>query len=96
MEKPNEERVQDYLELYQHVKEKTGSDDVALAVLEQVGKDRRTELMSTTKQPKGEAGDNDAEASWKQVNYLKRLGVAVPEGCSKKQASELIDQALAR
>ncbi len=34
----------------------------------------------------------DELATDKQLGFLKRLGVDVPEGCTKKRASELIDE----
>ena len=79
-----------YLELFERVKAKVGSDEVALAVVEQVGKDNRVEKMYGNGTKGNGAGNGDVPATEKQIGYLKSLGVEVLAGLTKKQASELI------
>ena len=77
---------------------KVGSDEVAAVILEQVGKDQRCERMMGSSEFRRNAvndGD-DTQATSKQISYLKRLGVEVTAGLTKQQASELIDEAMAK
>lgn len=85
-----------YVELFENVKSRVGSDDVALAIVEQVGKDARVERMNVgngnshvSRADSGVIGDQPATE--KQLGYLKKLGVEFGEGLTKKQASNLID-----
>ena len=79
-----------YVELYEELKAKVGSEDVALAIVEQVGKDNRVERMRSSVVQNGTNGEQPATE--KQIAYLKVLNVEVSEGLTKSQASELIDQ----
>ncbi len=44
----------------------------------------------------GQPGQIEEPASGKQIGYLKSLGVEIPKDLSKRRASELIDEALAK
>ena len=79
-----------YVELFEDLKARVGSDDVALAIVEQVGKDSRVERMRSSVVQNGTNGEQPATG--KQIAYLKALKVDVSEGLTKSQASELIDQ----
>lgn len=83
-----------YVELFENVKAKVGSDEVALAIVEQVGKDERVERMQSGSghASRAESGVvSDQPATEKQLGYLKKLGVEFGEGLTKQQASALID-----
>ena len=91
------ERLEEYLGLFETVKTRVGDEQVACEIINQVGKDSRCDKMRDG--GVGQAAvsrDPDAPATSKQISYLKRLGVEVPEGVTKYQASELIDQAMAK
>ena len=83
-----------YVELFEEVKARVGSDEVALAIVEQVGKDNRVERMQSGNGSRNANGvrNGDQSAPEKQIGYLKKLGVEVSAGLTKKQASELIDE----
>ena len=85
-------KMTEYVDLFEEIRGKVGDDQIAVALVEQVGKDSRTELLRANRAANSENGDPTA-ATAKQIAFLKRLGVDVPAGVSKEEASELIDQA---
>ena len=92
------ESVEKYLELFEIVTARVGDGQVACEIVNQVGKDSRCAQMAGRPGRDGNTtvdGD-ETPATSKQIGYLKRLGVVVPEGVTNYQASELIDQAMAR
>ena len=105
METQTQTQVNSYVELFKQIKEEVGDSQIAAQLVEQIGKDRRTailrgfERVSSSKSSfaeNGKGNDKDEqEATPKQLGYLRQLGMEIPENLSKKQASEMIDQALA-
>ena len=73
-----------YVELYDAIQEKTGSDEISIAILHEIGKDKRSRIMA-------EASDDEA-ATQKQKEYMKDLGVEFEDSITKKEASNLIEQ----
>jgi len=87
-------KVHKYVQVFDDMKKRVGSDEVAAVILEQVGKDNRCELMRDGGVRQAVVNrDPDAPATSKQIGYLKHLGVEISERLTKEQASELIDQA---
>ena len=84
-------RVTHYLEIFEQVRNKVGDEQIAVALVEQVGKDCRVERMHGPGQ--STRGNGDQEATAKQLAFLRRLRVAVPSELTKIQASALIDEA---
>ena len=88
-----------YLEAFERIKNATGSDEVAAALVDQIGRDARVRAMRGSESdfaPRAKSvihGDEPASAA--QLSYLKRLGVKAPVGISKAEASAMLDQALA-
>jgi len=82
--------VEKYLELFQEIRNKVGDDVVARTVMQEVAKDRRMEEIREERELR-----NGEPATAKQLQYLKNLGVAITPGLTKKQASLLIDNAIA-
>ena len=83
MKKEFQKSIDEYIELYDAVQEKAVSEDVAVAIFQEIGKDKRTAEIA-------EAA-NDALATEKQKNYLSDLGVDFKESITKKEASVLIE-----
>lgn len=84
--------MDDYMRLYEDIKRRvSGSEVAATVLLQELAKDRRMSRIRSEKQH----GD-DESATEKQMAYLRRLGVAVPESLSKRKASEMIDAARER
>ena len=97
METTTQARVEGYLEVYERVNTVVKSAEVTAAIIEQVGKDTRCGwLMNGRSNGNGNGhsnGNGDEPATEKQIGFLKRLKVTVPEELSKREASRLIDEA---
>ena len=82
-----------YVELFEEVKGRVGDDQVALGILQEIGKDGRVEKMCARGVSASIRDANGEQpATSKQIGYLKSLGVGVPTGLTKQGPSELIDQ----
>ena len=86
-----QDRLDTYLRLLEAIEERTHDRQFAVAVLAEVAKDMRMEQMRLEKSPTG-----DGPATENQIGYLKRLGAAIPEGLTLRQASALIDKMKAK
>lgn len=91
MDTETQQRIGGYLALFGAIAEKIDNDAVAIAILQEVSKDRRSQQMQ------GERSEKDNRpATAKQKDYLRKLGIAFPENLSKAEASALIDEGLAK
>ena len=88
MENEIQEKISTYVELLDTIKEQTGDDPAALAILHEIMKDIRAEKFQKKK-----VYNSNGPATDKQIAYLKKLGVPIPENVTRQQASDLIDQA---
>jgi len=86
-----EDKLDTYLKLLEAIEANTHDRQIAVAVLAEVAKDMRMEQMRLEKSPTG-----DGPATENQIAYLKRLGAAIPEGLTLRQASALIDKMKAK
>lgn len=91
MDENTREKVDGYLELFQEIKEKAGSETVAFSLLQEVAKDRRMEEMREQKEAK-----NNQPATKKQKKFMDDLGIQYPKTVTKKEASALIDEELGK
>ena len=83
-----EKYITEFVDIYgklNNISEK--KTEVALAIFQEINKDRRVSEMNEAKLKSGEQG-----ATPKQIAYLKRMGVEVPERLSKSEASRMIDE----
>jgi hypothetical protein len=87
MEIEIQEKLDTYLRLLEAIEERTHDRQTATAVLAEVAKDIRMGQMRQEKRSNG-----DGPATQGQIGYLKKLGAAIPEGLTVRQASELIDR----
>ena len=69
------------------MKEKTESETTALVLLQEIAKDQRTQVLK-------ERFEAVQEATPKQLDYLEKLDVKHDAGISKREASEIIAEAL--
>ena len=99
MDTTTEHRIDDYLEVCERVKPVVKDAAIVAAVIEQIGKDSRCEMMMNGRSNgngySNDNGNGEQGATEKQMGFLKKLGVTVPAGCSKRDASRLIDEAQA-
>lgn len=101
-EQETQDRIDFYVEVFDELKRKVGSDEIAALLVEQVAKDARVKAMRRESAPSF-ASDaksvvhSDEPASQAQILYLGRLGVKLPVNVpiTKASASAMIDQALA-
>ena len=91
MDTNTKQRLKSYLELLEEISEKTSDESVAVALLHEIAKDRRVEQM---RQERGLA--NDEAATDNQKNYMTDLGIEFPEEITKKEASALIKEEIAK
>lgn len=84
-------RLNEYIELYDEIAEKTDCADAAIAVMHELSKDRRASDMRYEKRAKS----SDAATS-KQKELMKELNIDFDEGITKKQASKLITEELSK
>lgn len=80
--------IDNYINVFNQIKSKVNNELVASVILAEIGKDRRCEkIKEAREQPLSQL------ASFKQIAFLKSLGVNVPDKLTKKEASVLIEQA---
>ena len=91
MDEQIETKLNNYISLFDVIKERTGNDETARVILQELGKDSR---MGKIRDERNGSGPEPATDS--QKRYLKKLGVDVPDALTKKEASALIDSALAK
>jgi hypothetical protein len=91
MDESTKEKVADYLEVFNEIKEKTDDATVAIALLSEICKDRRMQEIKEQK----EANNNEL-ATERQKRFMKNLGIKIPQGVTKKEASMLIDEELGK
>ena len=67
--------------------------EIVAAVIEQIGKDTRCERLMNRRSNGNGYGNGEQPATEKQIDFMKSLGIEVPDRCSKRAASRLIDEA---
>jgi hypothetical protein len=68
-------------------------EKVAIAMMQEIAKDKRTEMMKQEREKRLEK--EEEPATIKQIGFLKILGVSFDGKITKKEARELIDKAKA-
>lgn len=90
------QEASEYVAILDDLRIRLGDTESALAVLDQIGKDRRVRMMGS-RDSGFVAGDSfssndDAPATPKQLGLLRSLGVKPSAGLTKNAASTLIDE----
>ncbi len=91
METDTQQRVDRYIALFEGISEKVNSDAVAIAVLQEISKDRRSGEIRTER-----AAQSNEPATEKQKQFMKKLNIRFPANVTKQEASALIDEELAK
>lgn len=91
MDTETQHRLDDYVTLFAVISERVNNDAVAIAILQEMCKDRRSTEIHEEREVK-----NDRPATEKQKQYMKKLNIPVPENLTKRQASMLIDGELGK
>ena len=84
-----------YIQTYNDLMSRVSDKDVAISILTNVAKDRRTvEINKNGGNGNGHSNGSAGEkATQGQLNYLKMLGIEAKANLSKAEASRLIDEA---
>jgi len=85
-------RLDAYLELLEEISEKTDDKKTAVALLQEISKDRRMEKIREEQGFK----NGDQPATDKQKKFMTKLGIEFTDDITKKQASFLIDGELGK
>ena len=87
-------KAEEYIELFESIQQKLpeakDKEGIALAIMQELAKDRRMEEIKANGN-----GNGDKPATPKQMAYLKKLGIKPGEEITKAEASKLIDEAVA-
>lgn len=84
------EKLSSYLELLDEIKQRTQDERAAVSLLQEISKDRRMDEIRKERNSR-----NDLPATDKQISFLESFGVPIPVGLTRKQASNLIENAKA-
>lgn len=96
MDTETQRKLDDYVALYDAISEKMDNDAVAVAILQELSKDRRSgEIRMERAAKNGEANANEP-ATEKQKKFMKKLNIAFPANVTKHEASALLDEELAK
>ena len=93
METRIDARIDEYVKAFNELSGVVG-EDVAVRILDNLGKDRRCETIDRNTKNKVTVKNPDDPASEKQKKLLKKLGVKYDSDVNKGEASSLIDDAL--
>jgi len=85
-----------YVELLEDVKKRVGDERSALAIVQEVNKDRRMAQIREEREHGFVAEMETEPATVRQVKFLEKLGVDIPKGLTKQEASSLIDEELGK
>ncbi len=91
MDKNIQTKVDGYLDIFQDIRRKTSDDKIALALLQEVSKDRRSDEIKQEKELR-----NNQPATEKQRKFMDSLGIKYPKSVTKQEASVLIDEELGK
>jgi hypothetical protein len=80
-----------YVALFDLISERMEDVTVAIAILQEMSKDRRSQQMHEEQETK-----NSEAATERQKKFMKKLGIKYPENVTKVEASTLIDEELAK
>jgi len=84
--------VENYVKQLDHIMQKLngrGKLQTAISILQEVAKDRRMAEIKEARE------NNDEKATPKQKSYAKDLGIEIPVGMTKAEASRRITEAIA-
>ena len=86
-------KVTEYVELFEATKLKVSNEEIAMALAEQIGKDRRVEAM--TNRYGGQRSNGDQPATKELREYLKEIRYTGNADClTREQASKIIQDYL--
>lgn len=91
MDQNMQAKLDNYVELFQEIKQKTGDERTALTLLQEVSKDRRMKEIREEREMR-----NNRSATERQKRFMDDLGIQYLETVTKQEASVLIDEELGK
>jgi len=91
MDSDTKKRLSKYIELFEEIFKKIENESVAVTLLTEISKDRRSEQMKNERQTK-----NSDAVTFKQKKCMQNLGIEYPENITRKEASVLIQEEIER
>lgn len=91
MAKNIQEKLDGYLQLFDGIRARVDDERTALALLQEISKDRRMEEIQ-----KEHENQRQKPATEKQKRFMEKLGIKYPKNVTKQEASVLIDEELAK
>jgi hypothetical protein len=85
-------KLDEYMRLLEQIKQKTTDERTAVALLQEVSKDRRSAEIREERETKNGNEKNSQPATEKQKQFMKKLGIKFPATVTKQEASMLIDE----
>ena len=92
MTKQMKDRMGLYAEIARHLAPQV-EEAYGVAIVGEIGKDLRCEHRFENRFAENGVENDNQPATQKQIDYLKTLGVEIIDKVSKKQASQMIDEA---
>ena len=89
MDSETQKRVDHYIELLDVISEKTQEESTAVAILQEMSKDRRAKQIRNERENRNSNG-----ATGKQKRLMRQLGLDFPEGITRKEASVMLTEEL--
>ena len=89
MDSETQERVDHYIELLDVISEKTQEESTAVAILQEMSKDRRAKQIRHERENRNSNG-----ATGKQKRLMRQLGLDFPEDVTRKEASVMLTEEL--
>ena len=85
-------KLEEYLKLLEQIKQRTTDERTAVALLQEVSKDRRSAEIREERETKNGDTQDSQPATEKQKQFMKKLGIKFPATVTKQEASLMIDE----
>ena len=85
-------KLDEYLRLLEQIKQKTTDERTAVALLQEISKDRRSAEIREERETKNDDAQDVQPATEKQKQFMKKLGIKFPATVTKQEASLMIDE----
>jgi hypothetical protein len=96
MQFDTQSKLDEYMRLLDQIKQKTSDERTAVALLQEVSKDRRAAEMRQERETNNNDSQDSQPATEKQKQFMKKLGIVFPATVTKQKASMLLDEELGR
>ena len=86
--------VEQYIKQFNDIAAKLsgrGKQSIALAIMQELAKDRRMQEIAEARQ-----NNNGSPATARQIAFARALEIELPENATKKEATKLITDAIAK